>query len=180
MICAVLAVASAACSDQGTQVAVNRNATTSNVPVSPPVSPAQRTGSQTPAQNITAADIAKLKWLEGSYRGTGAEKPFFNRYRFSGTTLKVQSFEDEAMTKQQAATSYELTDGMFANPSGDERFAATEITDDHIYFVSLKAGSTASYKLEKKADGSVKATTSMIGADGQPAVSSYGLERLNK
>ena len=111
------------------------------------------------------------------YRGTGADKPFFNRYRLDGTTLKVQGFEDEAMTKQVQAADYELIDGMFANPSGDPRFAASEITDDHIQFVTLADGSAA-YSLEKLDGGKVKANLESTGPDGKPSRTSYTMEPI--
>ena len=144
---------------------------------SPAPSTAQASAQATPSKKFTAADVAKLKWLVGSYRGTGADKPFFNRYRLDGTTLKVQGFEDEAMTKQVQAADYELIDGMFANPSGDHRFAASEITDDHVQFVTLTDG-TAAYRLEKSDGGKVKATLESTGPDGKPTRTSYTLEPL--
>lgn len=179
LLCAFLTVVAAACSDQGTNRPVSTSKTTNSAAQPPQSSPGQSGGRRTPAQNVTAADIAKLKWLEGSYRGTGADKPFFNRYRFTGTTLNVQSFDDEAMTKQSMAAVYELNDGMFANPSGDQRFAASEITDDLIVFVVLP-DSSAAYRLERQGDGSVHATFESPGPDGKPNRKSFVLERLSK
>jgi hypothetical protein len=180
MLCALLTVAVAACSDQGTiaPVTTSKPANSAAGPAQP--SPGQQSaGRRTPAQNLTAADIAKIKWLEGSYRGTGADKPFFNRYHFNGTTLYVQSFDDEAMTKQTKSAVYELKDGMFANPSGDNRFAASEITDDLIQFVILTDASAA-YRLERQGDGSIRATLESTRPDGKSDQNSYVLERLKK
>ncbi|MFN2502099.1 MAG: hypothetical protein ABR530_08815, partial [Pyrinomonadaceae bacterium] len=37
----------------------------------------------THASRLTAADVAKLKWIIGDWRGSGEnQKPFFERYRF--------------------------------------------------------------------------------------------------
>src|ERR1700755_1314463 len=49
----------------------------------------------TPAR-IGAAELAKLRWIEGAWRGTGdVEKPFYERYRFENdSTLAVESFPD--------------------------------------------------------------------------------------
>ena len=174
---ASLVFAAGACSDQKTSVPA-ANTRSNTQAASPPAAPeAQRSGGRAPAQNLTVADIAKIKWLEGSYRGTGADKPFFNRYRFNGTTLNVQGFEDEAMTKQNDSAVYELKDGMFANPGGDTRFAASEITDDHIQFVSLN-GKTAAYRLERLPDGSVRATLNWTGPEGSPETKTYDMERM--
>lgn len=134
---------------------------------------------RTPAKGVTAADIAKVKWLEGSWRGKGAAKPFFNKYHFSGTTLDVESFDDEAMTKKVDSAHYVLQDGMFQTPEGKDRFAASEITDDYIQFVTL-TGTSAAFRMEKVGDGTLKATVEMTGADGNPNRASYILEPLKK
>ena len=34
----------------------------------------------TPRNNFTTADVAKLKWIEGTWRGMDGDKPFFERY----------------------------------------------------------------------------------------------------
>ena len=172
--------AAAACSDKGTNAPPAKGQPGNAAGQPPQSSPGTKSGgSRTPAKNVTADDIAKIKWLEGNYRGLGADKPFFNRYRFAGTTLKVQSFEDEAMTKQNQAASYELIDGMFANPSGEHRFAASEITDDHVQFVTL-SDAAAAYRLEKLDGGKVRATLESTGPDGKPNRTSYTMEPLNK
>ena len=70
-------------------------------------------GSQAPAKptpaKLTAADLQKLRWIEGTWRGTGGEKPFFERYRFeNATTLAVDSFENEKLEKVTDTTLFEL------------------------------------------------------------------------
>jgi hypothetical protein len=35
------------------------------------------------------ADIAKLKWLEGTWKGMDGDKPFFERYRFEGDSKMI-------------------------------------------------------------------------------------------
>jgi len=180
LLCVAMMFASAACSDQGTNTPPVKPQSANAAGQSSQSSPGSKPGGpRTAATNLTADDVAKIKWLVGSYRGLGAEKPFFNRYRLEGTTLKVQSFEDEAMTKQIQAANYELTDGMLANPSGDHRFAASEITDDHIQFVSL-SDQGAAYSLEKLDGGKIKATLESIGPDGKPNRNSYTMEPLKK
>jgi len=62
----------------------------------------------TPAK-LTAADLQKLRWIQGTWRGTGGEKPFFERYRFeNATTLAVDSFENEKLEKVTDTTLFEL------------------------------------------------------------------------
>ena len=52
-------------------------------------------------KTLTAADLTKLRWIEGSWRGTGdVDKPFYERYKFENdTTLVVESIADETFKK---------------------------------------------------------------------------------
>src|SRR5215212_9920981 len=42
-----------------------------------------------PRNDLGAADIAKLKWIVGTWRGMDGDKPFYERYKLEGTTLVV-------------------------------------------------------------------------------------------
>src|SRR5678815_1410977 len=46
---------------------------------------------------LTAPDLQKLRWIEGSWRGTGGGvPPFYERYRFENpTTLIVETLEND-------------------------------------------------------------------------------------
>src|SRR5688500_13567408 len=74
------------------------------------------------AKKFSAADIAKLRWIEGTWRGSGVDQaPFFERYRFENeSTLAVDSFPDEKLDKVDDTTRFELKDGTFGNPSRSE------------------------------------------------------------
>lgn len=172
------------CSSEQTNTPANRpqNTASAATPAQPAQSPQSAPAAKpqrSPAKGVTAKDIAKVAWLEGFWRGTGADKPFFNLYRFMGTTLKIQSFEDEEKTKPVDAATYELKDGIFANPSGDHRFAASEITDSYIQFVTL-TGTTEQFRMERQADGTVKAVMEWTGQDGKAEKKEYILEPLKK
>src|SRR5262245_36603833 len=74
-----------------------------------------RSQNSSPSAKLTPADLQKLRWIEGSWRGTGVnQKPFFERYRFeSDSVLAVDGFADEQMTKVTETTRFELKDGEF-------------------------------------------------------------------
>jgi len=79
-------------------------ACTSKPAVIPANTPAtQATPTPTPATpaKLTAEDLKKLRWIEGTWRGTGVNQPaFFERYRWENdTTLAVDSFENEKLEK---------------------------------------------------------------------------------
>ena len=63
---------------------------------------AQTCGAQaTQSNKFTAADIAKLKWIEGSWRGMDGDKPFYERY-------KVARRSRMALEGRQTGTSKDL------------------------------------------------------------------------
>src|SRR5829696_7538655 len=70
------------------------------------------------AKNFSTADIAKLRWIEGTWRGSGTDQaPFFERYRFENeSTLAVDSFPNEKLDKIGETSRFELKDGQFGNP----------------------------------------------------------------
>lgn len=104
-------------------------------------------------KRLDATDLKKLRWIEGTWRGTGdVEKPFFERYYFENdSTLAVESFEDETLSKVTDVTRFELRDGQFGNGGEGARWAATQLDDDSITFEPVaKARNTFVWKRESK------------------------------
>src|ERR1043165_2456909 len=99
------------------------------------VSSASQTNSQKPAK-LTTSDLQKLRWIEGTWRGTGeVDKPFFERYRFeNASTLAVDSFEDGTLAKVKDTTRFELKDGEFGGGSEGSRWVAVSLDDRAIEF----------------------------------------------
>src|ERR1700755_1160934 len=88
-------------------------------------------------KKFTTADLQKLRWIEGSWRGTGdVDKPFFERYRFEGdTVLAVDSYEHDATLQKVADTTrFELKDGEFGGGSEGARYVAISIDDRSVEF----------------------------------------------
>src|SRR5262245_21768088 len=83
------------------------------------------------AQKLSTADLQKLRWIEGTWRGTGdVDKPFFERYRFeSDSVLAVESFADETLAQVTDTTRFELKDGEFGGGSEGARYVANSIDD---------------------------------------------------
>jgi hypothetical protein len=101
---------------------------------------------------LTAADLERLRWIEGTWRGTGGEKPFFERYRFQNVaTLAVDSFENEKLEKVTDTTLFELKDGEFGGGSEGSRWVVTAIDDNSITFAPVaKARNTFIWKRDSK------------------------------
>ena len=108
---------------------------------------------QTPAKKMTPADLQKLRWIEGTWRGTGINQPaFFERYRFEGdSVLAVDGFDDEKLTRVTDTTRFELKDGEFGGGSEGSRYVASTLDDNSILFVPvIKARNSFIWKRETK------------------------------
>ncbi len=118
--------------------------------------------------NTTADDLKKLRWIEGTWRGTGdVETPFYERYHFENDTLVVEGLADESVSKVTETTRFELKDGQFGN-GGDIRWAATELTDDHITFSPI-ARAKNTFRWQKESADSWKAILSWPASEKSPA-----------
>ena len=122
----------------------------------------------TPAKNLTAADIAKIKWLEGTWRGMDGDKPFFERYKFDGTTMIVQGIKED-LSPDGDPGQYELINGEFGKGEGDKRTAASEITDEYVQFVPAVPGKSNSYRFHRRPNGSWQAILEWQANDKRPA-----------
>ena len=136
-----------------------------------------------PAQTrkFTSADIQKLRWIEGTWRGTGdVGKPFFERYRFEGNSvLAVDGFEDETLKKVTDTTRFELKDGEFGGGNEGSRWVARSIDDRSIEFgpaVNVKN----SFRWERESKDVWKATIMLPANETKPARQMvYKMERIN-
>ena len=131
---------------------------------------------RTTAKNFTTADIAKLRWIEGTWRGSGVDqKPFFERYRFENdSTLAVDSFPDEKLEKVEDTSRFELKDGRFGNPS----YVASSIDDNGINFEPV-ANAKNSFRWERVSANAWKATLKWPAQADKPARERvYNMERI--
>jgi hypothetical protein len=131
-----------------------------------------------PSKHFTEADIQKLKWIEGTWRGTDGGKPFFERYRLDGSTLIIEGFEDVSLANVKDTTRFELKDGEFGTGEGEKRSVATSITDSAVQFVPPPGGKGNSYRFERQTDGTWNAVLEWPAVGGKPANQKvYRMER---
>src|SRR2546423_2712618 len=144
------------------------------------INSASQTRAPTPRAGLTTADIAKLHWIEGTWRGTGdVEHPFFERYRIENeSTLAVDSFEDEKLTRVTDTTRYELRNGEFGGGNEGFRWVATFVGVDSIDFAPVaKANNSFTWRRETR--DSWVAILSWPAAGGKPAGQRvYKMERF--
>ena len=107
----------------------------------------------TPSNKFTPADIAKLKWIEGTWRGMDGNTPFYERYKIDGTTMIVEGLKEDGSPDGEPGR-FELKNGEFGKGDGEKRSAASEITDSYIQFVPAVAGKGNNFRFERQSDGS--------------------------
>ena len=152
----------------------NNSATSNSAPVTsaPPAA--------TPSKAISTADVGKLKWIEGAWRGMDGEKPFYERYRFEGSTMVVETLADETLAKVEETSRFELKDGEFGSTQGERRSAAAWISDNAVQFVPA-AGGGNSFRFEKQSDDSWNAVLEWPASQDKPARQKiYKMERWPK
>ena len=103
----------------------------------------------TPSDKFTPQDIAKLKWIEGDWRGMDGDKPFYERYKLEGTSLVVDSIKDEEFKEVDETGKFELANGEFGKTEGDQRSAASSITDRSIQFVPAPGSKGNMFRFEQ-------------------------------
>ena len=131
---------------------------------------------QPPERKFSTAEISKLRWIEGTWRGSGVDQaPFFERYRFENeSTLAVDSFPDEKLDKVEDTSRFELKDGRFGNGS----YVASSIDDNGINFDPV-ANAKNSFRWERISNNAWKATLKWPAEGNKPARERvYNMERI--
>lgn len=122
----------------------------------------------TPSNKFTAADIAKLKWIEGTWRGMDGDKPFYERYKLEETALVVEGLKADGSLDGEPGR-FELKNGEFGQGEGDKRSAASEITPDHIQFVPAVGGKMNRFRFERQSNGTWRAVLEWPATADKPA-----------
>ena len=124
----------------------------------------------TPSRSFTTADIAKLKWIEGTWKGMDGDKPFFERYRFEGDSkMIVEGFADETLTTVSDTSVFEFKDGEFGHTDErGNRSAASSITADAVQFAPV-GGSGNFYRFERQPGETWRAILEWPAQNGKPA-----------
>ena len=124
----------------------------------------------TPSKSFTSADVAKLKWIEGTWRGMDGDNPFYERYRIEGTAMIVEGLKEDGSADGEPGR-FELKNGEFGKGEGEKRSAASEITDSFIQFVPAVPGNRNSFRFERQSDGTWMAILEWPATADKPAAS---------
>jgi len=131
------------------------------------------------ASKLTTADLKKLRWIEGTWRGTGdGQTPFYERYKFvNDSTLTVETLENEKLDKVKDVARFELKDSQFGGGSQGSRYVATAIDDKSITFDPVTKARN-SFRWERENEDSWKAVLFLPANDKEPAKEiTYKMER---
>jgi len=138
------------------------NAKVANIDTQPPVA------QSTPSKTFTPADVAKLKWIEGTWRGMDGDKPFYERYKIEETAMVVESLKADGSVDGEPGR-FELKDGEFGKGVGDQRSAASEITADHIQFFPAAPGKLNNFRFERQSNNTWRAVLEWPAKGDKPA-----------
>ena len=130
--------------------------------------PAPVAQSTTPSRKFTPADVAKLKWIEGTWRGMDGDKPFYERYKIEETAMVVESLKADGSVAG-APDRFELKDGEFGKDEDDQRSVASEITADYIQFVPAVPGKSNSFRFERQSNNTWRAVLDWPAKGDKPA-----------
>ena len=122
----------------------------------------------TPSNKFTAADIANLKWIEGTWRGMDGDKPFYERYRIEKEALVVEGLNADGSVKGEPDR-FELKNGEVGNGDGNNRSAASEITADYVQFVPAVPGKMNRFRFERQSNGTWRAVLEWPATADKPA-----------
>lgn len=94
-----------------------------------------------------AANLRALKWITGTWRGSGVgQAPFYERYRLADdSTLVVESFADSTLRTVSEVTRFALRDSALTSlpgasgepPAGVARWYGSALSNDSVRFEPL-------------------------------------------
>jgi len=115
----------------------------------PTVAMAQEKSAAPAPAKATAADFRGLKFLEGRWRGTGYQTPFFENYRFvNDSTIEMHSAADSTFRNSKPGSRIEFRAGTIYMGDGQSRYAVTRIDKDGYRFTELNGRGAFVWKRE--------------------------------
>lgn len=132
-----------------------------------------------PAATVSAADFQTLRWLEGTWRGTGGGvDPFFERYRMlDDTTLLRQTYSDSTLGTVSDSARVVLRGNIVVEPAHDPAWRATSFDSVSWRFESIERAGHA-FTWRRDTPDRWTAILESRNAAGRPQERIYTLERI--
>ena len=124
------------------------------------------------------SDFAKLRWLEGTWRGTSpGESSVYERYHFvNDSTIEITYYSDSALDRPSGSGRVYLTVGRIYHTFGPGRWGASRIDKSSVYFVpQVNARNTFSWAYQGP---NAWTATRRSGASGREMVTVYQMHRM--
>src|SRR5262245_53410083 len=134
--------------------------------------------SQNSGTPFGVSDFAKLRWLEGTWRGTSpGESNVFERYHFvNDSTIEITYYSDSTLERPSGSGRVYLTVGRIYHTFGPGRWGASRIDKSSVYFVpQVNARNTFSWANQGP---NAWTATRRSGASGREMVTVYQMRRL--
>ncbi len=98
-----------------------------------------------PRNDYKASDFGKLRWIEGTWQGSGGGyDAFYERYRFlNDSTMEKMSFTDATFRMASERATIALRDGRIYDESGKTRYEAAKVTSGVAQFVPVRGASNS-------------------------------------
>jgi hypothetical protein len=129
---------------------------------------------------LDRAQLARLKWIEGSWRGTGdSTAAFYERYSFPDDSTMVSiTFRDSALQAISDSSVYMLRDGQFGNGGTGARWVATAMDETSIHFEPI-ARARNNFTWKRVSADEWSAVLETPAGEGRPASSrTYTMRRI--
>lgn len=142
-----------------------------------PIAHAQRGQPRTP---FSTSDFARLKWLEGTWKGTAPNEPsFFERYTFANdSTIEITYFADSTLSRATGHGRVYLSVGRIFHTFGPGRWAATHVDESGAYFVpQTNAHNTFAWSVRSR---DAWTSTVRMGLSGHDRITVYEMRRIGK
>lgn len=131
-----------------------------------------------PTTAFAPADLAKLRWLEGSWEGTAPGEPaIYERYHFANdSTIEITYYGDPDFARQTGSGRVYLSVGRLYHTFGPGRWGATHVDNDGVFFIpQVNARNTFAWSRESADTWSA---TLRSGVSGHDRVTVYQMKRV--
>lgn len=132
------------------------------------------------SKTYTLKDFAKLKWLEGDWKGQMENKPpFFARYKFANDSVIISySYRDSAMINAADSSTIFLHNGAIYDKGSSAIWVATKVDSANIHFVPYRyAMNQFTWKLNP--DGSWSTYVSLRNSK-ETGATEYVMRRISR
>lgn len=130
-----------------------------------------------PRTAFAVSDFAKLRFVEGTWTGTApGERTYYERCRFADdTTVEITYYADSTFTHETGTGRLYLSVGRIFHTMGPQRWGATHVDDDGVYFVpQSNAQNTFAWSRDSKDEWTA---TLRSGFGGHDRVTVYKMRR---